>query len=439
MQIADFNHTLENEFIKLHNVKLDDYNYKKLDGESIDHLKQHALDNEYCVGFSSDGMMKFHVPLDKVVKCDGKDLYIHIQRFVYFQNRNSRTNIPKKIHFIWFSKGKDLRLFNYIAMKSAMDHNPTYQIYLHCDEEPKNNIYYDKLKDKITLNKIVEPEYINNHFVEWFQNKADYVRLNVLKKFGGIYLDTDYILLKPLDMFLNHRFVMGLERDNNNDFLCNAVIMCEPNNEIIKEWINIYDNSWGEEFIPFWTGHSVMIPAQLRHKYNYLMTIYDNITFYPFLWDDLSILHDEDNCEDYDGSYGIHLWDTEASKTNLLPNDISYFMTKDNAFTRLFSTHVEELMKDYENMIKAHIVDDGEFVIYKGMDSPGHDVKYYGGKTVDELKQLCINKAECVGFNTLGFMKHTIDTNKLIKFSDIGYNNCKNTDNLYIYKQRFNV
>ena len=56
--------------------------------------------------------------------------------------------------------------------------------------------------------------------------------------------------------------------------------------------------------------------------------IYSPKTFYPFLWNDLSILHDKDNGQTYDNSYAVHLWDTEASKTNLLPTTLDYFVTK---------------------------------------------------------------------------------------------------------------
>jgi hypothetical protein len=429
MQLNDFKHEYEDNFIKIYDVKLKDYNYKKLENETIDNMKQVVLKDSYCMGFSTDGFMKFYIDLNKLEKCENNHLYIHNQRFIYFENRNSRTNIPKKIHFIWFSSGKEFNLINYIAIKAALDHNPTYQVYLHCDDTPKNNIYFDNIQNKIIINEIIEPKIINNHIVKWFQNKADYVRLNALKKFGGIYLDTDYILIKPLDHFLNHKFVMGYERANNKDFLCNAVIMCEPNSDIIKEWINVYDNSWGEDYVAYWFGHSVLIPAQLRDKYNYIMTIYDSYVFYPFLWDDLSILHDHDNGKSYKSALGVHLWDTEASKTNLLPNDVSYFKNKKNAFVRLFKEHVTDL-----NPVVSKIED--QFEIYEGKDSPGYDLRFCGGKSIEELKQICLQDPTCVGFNTLGFLKHKIDLDRLVNFKDIGWNNCTNNDNLYVHKER---
>jgi mannosyltransferase OCH1-like enzyme len=334
-------------FIRMDNVSFDSFSYKRIKNTSIEELKKYALKDIYCLGFTFDGnegLMKFYINRDNIIKGD-KTLYIHKERIESIKKIKKDCKIPKIIHFIWFSGGRPFNIVNYIAIKAAMFHNPDYKIILHCTEEP-NNIYYDYVKKDISINIIEEPSYINNNKVYAFQHKADYVRLNILKNMGGIYLDTDFILTKSLDIFLNNNFVMGKERPNSEDFLCNCVIMSEPNSEIVNEWLHIYENSWGEDFIANWMGHSVMIPAQLRKKHE--MKVCDNYYFYPFLWDNLSILYDEDNLENYENSYGIHLWDTEASKTNLLPLDLNYFRNKNNAFVRLFKKHVKDLLSEDE-------------------------------------------------------------------------------------------
>lgn len=45
-----------------------------------------------------------------------------------------------------------------------------------------------------------------------FAFASDYARAYVLNKFGGIYLDTDVELRKPLDHFLQHAAFTGFER-----------------------------------------------------------------------------------------------------------------------------------------------------------------------------------------------------------------------------------
>ena len=345
--LADFQLEEEGEFIKINRANHTDHTYKMIQNVDITELKTFASEDEYCLGFSDDGMMKFYIDPTQIEPSENTNLYIHKDRVEKYLEKNSKTRIPKKIHFIWFSKGKPFGMLYYIAVKAALYHNPSYEIYLHTDNDINyDGVYFKSLKDKIIVNKIPEPDYLNDKRVYHFQHKADYARLNILETMGGIYLDLDFLLLKPLDHFLNHKFVMGYERPNNNNFICNACIMCEPHSEVIREWTHIYNHSWGEDFVPKWMGHSVMIPSKLKKKYSRMMTIYPNRTFYPFLWNDLSILDDNDNMKMYDDSYGVHMWDTEASKTDLLPKNLEYFSKKDNAFVRLFGHLTNDLYDD---------------------------------------------------------------------------------------------
>jgi len=48
------------------------------------------------------------------------------------------------------------------------------------------------------------------------------------------------------------------------------------------------------------------------------------------------------------------------------------------------------------------------YVFYPSKDSMGHDIKYVGDKTVEELKAICDEDPSCLAFNTLGYFKHTI-------------------------------
>ena len=82
------------------------------------------------------------------------------------------------------------------------------------------------------------------------------MRLKILQKYGGIYLDIDLIVIKPLDRLLHHPMVMGKE---NEDGLCNAFIASEPKSPFLKRWLDNYasfdDNDWN--------SHSVHLPLRL--------------------------------------------------------------------------------------------------------------------------------------------------------------------------------
>ena len=70
---------------------------------------------------------------------------------------------------------------------------------------------------------------------------SDYVRLVALWNEGGIYLDTDEEIIKPLDEFLNHDFVIGSQRCGSSKEISPALIGCVPHHEIIGHLLDLYD------------------------------------------------------------------------------------------------------------------------------------------------------------------------------------------------------
>ena len=73
---------------------------------------------------------------------------------------------------------------------------------------------------------------------------SDVARFYILYHYGGIYLDTDVEVLKPLDRFLNDGAFMGFE--DGKHVAPGLIIGAEKGNVIIKE---ILDNYSKEKFI----------------------------------------------------------------------------------------------------------------------------------------------------------------------------------------------
>lgn len=68
---------------------------------------------------------------------------------------------------------------------------------------------------------------------------ADYIRLKVLYDQGGIYLDTDMMLIKPLDKLLSNECFFGIE---DQHFISAGIIGVIKKNEFIKKCLDNYDN-----------------------------------------------------------------------------------------------------------------------------------------------------------------------------------------------------
>lgn len=78
---------------------------------------------------------------------------------------------------------------------------------------------------------------------------SDYVRLAVLYEYGGIYLDTDVELVRPLDELLEHKGFIGMEHSAPSPYgrtlLVNtgSGVGAEPGCEMIGKMLAAYRNA----------------------------------------------------------------------------------------------------------------------------------------------------------------------------------------------------
>lgn len=133
-------------------------------------------------------------------------------------------SIPKVIHYCWFGKGKLPKLAEK-CIASWGKNCPDYKIVCWSEEN------FD-----ITQNKYAEEAY---NAGKW-AFVSDYVRLKVLYDEGGIYLDTDVELIKPLDKLIEETGYMGF--DDNGIVSTGLGFACEKGNELIGELLKDYDD-----------------------------------------------------------------------------------------------------------------------------------------------------------------------------------------------------
>lgn len=104
--------------------------------------------------------------------------------------------IPKKIHWCWFGRGEKPPIVQK-CVESWRKYCPDYEI-----------IEWNEDNFDITCNEFVKGAYEQKKYAF----VADYVRLAVLYRYGGIYLDSDVEIVQPLDDdFLNHKGFSGFE------------------------------------------------------------------------------------------------------------------------------------------------------------------------------------------------------------------------------------
>ena len=106
--------------------------------------------------------------------------------------------IPKLIHYCWFGHNplpKDAKR----CIRSWKKYCPDYVI-------------KEWNEDNFDISQC--PQYVRQAYeAKKWAFVSDYVRLKLVHDHGGVYMDTDVELLKPLDRLLSHKAYFGFEDD----------------------------------------------------------------------------------------------------------------------------------------------------------------------------------------------------------------------------------
>lgn len=129
--------------------------------------------------------------------------------------------IPKIIHYCWYGGKRKSQLVR-DCIASWKKHLPDYEI-IEWNEE-NSDLSHPFVKEAYRLRKWA--------FV------ADYIRLEKVYTFGGIYLDSDVMVIKNLNPLLESKCFFGAE---DLSFLNAAIFGAEVNNAFIKECLKEYD------------------------------------------------------------------------------------------------------------------------------------------------------------------------------------------------------
>ena len=130
--------------------------------------------------------------------------------------------IPKVIHYCWFGK-KELPLLAKKCIASWKKYMPD------CEIIEWNEDNFDVNMIQYTREAYEKGKYA---FV------SDFARFYILYNYGGIYLDVDVELIKPLDNILSKKVVLGFE--SVGKVAPGLICASEPGVEFLKDMINIY-------------------------------------------------------------------------------------------------------------------------------------------------------------------------------------------------------
>ena len=194
-------------------------------------------------------------------------------------------------HFI-FGLADDPDAFafvHYLAIRAAHKHHAQCRLLFHYHHEP-NGTWWQHARPLVELHRVELATTIFGRSLRTAAHRSDVLRLKLLIEHGGIYLDLDVIVLRPLAGLLSPSrssapFVIGQEGDDSHGGthgLCNAVLLARPNASFARRWLREY-HSFGRGDGDGWSSHSVQRPAELAaaHPEEVRLLPYD-----AFFWPD---------------------------------------------------------------------------------------------------------------------------------------------------------
>ena len=222
--------------------------------------------------------------------------------------------IPKIIHFCWFGNKKKPKLV-LDCITSWKTILPNYEIIEW--NESNTNLDHDFVKEVYRLRKWA--------FV------SDFIRLQKLYEFGGIYLDTDMMLIKSIDDLLDDVCFLGAEEEY---IISAGIIGAQKNNNFIDLCLKKYNflkihktTDFNELAIPLLLTKT-FVELYGKHNFNLIFSK-NNITIYPVTYFYPLPNRQKKDIQNYinyieKNTYAVHLWNASW----VVPTEFDYIRDK---------------------------------------------------------------------------------------------------------------
>ena len=198
----------------------------------------------------------------------------------------------------------ELHFHQFIAIYSAYYYLHPLIIYVHTniddnliDEALLNSSSpYTKAVSKLPTVQFKHHDVANEtsqgRHIERLAHKSDFIRTDILKRYGGIYLDDDSYVLRDLHPFRSMGFdnILGIQ---DNGQLCSAVMITAPGSKLMTA----YDALQDRIFDGSWDRHSVTLLAKLATEFaeiDHQVLVLPQDAFFPLSWkpEDLHTIYD---------------------------------------------------------------------------------------------------------------------------------------------------
>lgn len=165
--------------------------------------------------------------------------------------------VPNVVHYVVL-RNCTISFPLYVSIKSVFQVHKPERVNVHSSCGQLSGRYFDILHQEfgnlITQSHVTEPKYIFGQRLNRASavyHASDILRLRIILKHGGIYLDQDTIVLKPLDKYMKYEFTAAYmprlahpDRHNLDRSMVNAlqmnIFLAKPGSRLIENLIDTY-------------------------------------------------------------------------------------------------------------------------------------------------------------------------------------------------------
>ncbi|CAG5122697.1 unnamed protein product [Candidula unifasciata] len=207
--------------------------------------------------------------------------------------------VPRIVYYVIFGVYQ-FRLVHYISLRATSRFIAPSAIYVVGDQHPTGK-WWRKVLAEVQGVRFLFREIPGNisGLPADIKHLSDIVRLQLLYMNGGIYLDTDTVVLTDLQPLLEHNLTLGLV--DNSTGMGNAFIMAKRGNDFIEEWYSHYTKYNKSNY--YW--NSLQIPQQMWLKNPRRVHMVDKI--YRPNWFESELLFNKSGYP-WRNNYAVHVW-----------------------------------------------------------------------------------------------------------------------------------
>lgn len=170
--------------------------------------------------------------------------------------------VPHIFHMIRFDQPV-VTFVEMLAIKSVLRLNPC-AIVIHCNVHPWGR-RWDAIKDdkRVVVHYEEPPADIFGVEPHWVQHKSDLARLRILREYGGVYLDNDCLMLRPIDHLRRHSCVVAKSR--LEQYMGNMFIVAAPDCRFLAMHEELYRTSFDRERWYYNAGELPTVEILYKH------------------------------------------------------------------------------------------------------------------------------------------------------------------------------